>query len=201
MFWSWPASLFVEGVKSGSGNCEPSSRPAGNLCPQMVRSPDIPSNLIRPDNRERRTPPAAAQFCARASNVPASCSRNGANFSGKFELHRDHVIRREGETLKPKSGELVQDRALVRDGIGQNAIEGGDAVGYDEEEGFAEIENLADLSAAKFRDGKIESAKEGVRHQSERRMSNAERPTSNVGSRQSWRLHLGSRYRHGRRKH
>ena len=64
------------------------------------------------------------------------------------------------EPAKPERRKLVQHRALVRNGIGQNYIERRNAVGDDEEQCIPEIENLAHFAAAKsFDSGKINRGK------------------------------------------
>ena len=60
------------------------------------------------------------------------------------------MILGEVEFLKPKSGDLIQDRALRRNGIGQNDVEGGKTIADDKEQGIAEVENFAHFSTAQF---------------------------------------------------
>ncbi len=67
-----------------------------------------------------------------------------------FDVGGDHVILDKGEAPKPKRGKLVQDGALARNGIGENDIKGGEPIGRDEEESFAEIKHFADFAAAEF---------------------------------------------------
>jgi len=56
----------------------------------------------------------------------------------------------EVEFLKPESGDLIQDRALIWNGIGQNDVEGGKTIADDEEQGIAEVENFAHFATAQF---------------------------------------------------
>ena len=58
----------------------------------------------------------------------------------------------EVEFLKPESGDLIQDRSLIRNGIGENNVESGKTIADNEEEGIAEIEHFAHSSAAQFFD-------------------------------------------------
>ena len=49
-------------------------------------------------------------------------------------------------------GNLRQHFAFARNAVGHDDVEGGDAVGGDEQQTVAEIENLADLAAFHFLD-------------------------------------------------
>ena len=67
------------------------------------------------------------------------------------------MILRHFNLFEPKSGDLVQDRALVRNRVGQDDVESREAVGRDEEQRFVELENFAHLAAAQLADsGEIE---------------------------------------------
>src|SRR5204862_912008 len=70
------------------------------------------------------------------------------------EVRRDKVIIDSVETFEPKRGDLIEDRALVWNRIGQNHIEGREPIGHDEEKRLAEIENFADFPAAEFFDSR-----------------------------------------------
>jgi hypothetical protein len=83
----------------------------------------------------------------------------GFQHSGKIgEVHGDEVILDELHFSKPERGELREHLAFARDGIRQDAVECRDAIGGDEKQVFAEVENLAHFSARDFANaGKIES--------------------------------------------
>ncbi len=65
-----------------------------------------------------------------------------------FEIRRNKVVRNVAEMVEPKRRDLIENRALVRNWIGQDHIESRDAVRCDEEQRLAEIKNFADLAAA-----------------------------------------------------
>ena len=52
------------------------------------------------------------------------------------------------ERLKPKCGNLIEHRALVRDCVRQNYVKGRDAIGGDKEKRLAKIKNFAHLATA-----------------------------------------------------
>ena len=54
------------------------------------------------------------------------------------------------EFSKPKCRQLGQDLAFSGNGFGENAIEGGNAVGGDDQESFPEIEYLANFPTAEL---------------------------------------------------
>ena len=66
------------------------------------------------------------------------------------EISRDEVIVDLIEVFEPKRGELIQHCALVGNRIRQNHVEGRKAIGHDEKECIAKIENFAHLAAAHF---------------------------------------------------
>ena len=66
------------------------------------------------------------------------------------------MIAHESEALKPKRRNLIQDRAFEGHRIRQDAVEGGNAIGRDEEERLAQIKYFADFAAAEFWDREIE---------------------------------------------
>src|SRR3954470_1661467 len=71
----------------------------------------------------------------------------------------NHVVRDEIEPAKPEGGDLIQDGALLRDRVRQNDVEGRKAIGGNEEERVAEIEDFTDFSGAEFWNaGKVEVA-------------------------------------------
>ena len=81
------------------------------------------------------------------------------------EIGGNKMISDRGKLLEPESGDLVQDRAFVGNRIRQNDVESGEAVGRDEEQRLAEIEDFAHLAAAQFGQvRKIERDKSFVRH-------------------------------------
>ena len=62
------------------------------------------------------------------------------------------MISGKGESLKPESGNLIQHCTFEWNRIWQDDIESGEPVGSDKEQVLPEIENLAHLPAAQFRD-------------------------------------------------
>ena len=62
-----------------------------------------------------------------------------------------------GKEVEPEQRNLAQDAALVRNAGGQHIIEGGNAVGGDEQQALViELVNVADLSAGmKLEVGKV----------------------------------------------
>ncbi len=52
--------------------------------------------------------------------------------------------------VEPEIGNLRQHLALARDAVGHDAIKGGNAVGGDEQEVFAQIEDFADFAGFEF---------------------------------------------------
>ena len=74
----------------------------------------------------------------------------------RLESRGDEVVRNKVENVIPEYRHLREDLAFSRDCCWQDAVEGRNAVGGDNEEAVAEIENLTDFSTAKFFDaGKI----------------------------------------------
>jgi len=50
-----------------------------------------------------------------------------------IEVRSDEMVSGEVEFLKPESGDLIQDRALIRNRIRQNDVEGGKTIADDKE--------------------------------------------------------------------
>src|SRR6266568_3448704 len=50
-----------------------------------------------------------------------------------IEIRSDEMVLGEVEFLKPESRDLIQDRSLIRNGIGQNDIESGETIADDQE--------------------------------------------------------------------
>src|SRR6185369_13376931 len=75
-------------------------------------------------------------------------------FRKLFEIRGYKVIFDVVETLKPKRRNLIEDRALVRNWIGQDDVESRDAVGNDKQERVAKIKDFAHLAAAQFLDSR-----------------------------------------------
>ena len=91
---------------------------------------------------------------------PRSCSRNDDSSFGNFSMSSMiRVVLDKGELAKPERGNLIQNGAFLRNRIGENDVEGREAIGSDEEQGFAEIEDLADFAGAEFGNaGQVEVA-------------------------------------------
>jgi hypothetical protein len=71
----------------------------------------------------------------------------------------------ERESPKPERGNLVQDRAFLRNRIGQDDIEGRQPIGGDKEESVAEVEDFTDFAGAEFADArKVERSNQGAFH-------------------------------------
>jgi hypothetical protein len=69
------------------------------------------------------------------------------------------------ESLEPEMGKLGEHFALVRDAVGHDAIERGDPIRGDEQQGVPEVENLADLAALELLDaGKVQSEQRFICH-------------------------------------
>ena len=75
-----------------------------------------------------------------------------------------------GHLREPEMRDLRQDFALTRYAIGQDAVEGGNAVGGDKQEAVAQIENLPDFAAFEFADaGQIQREQWFVQHRANMR--------------------------------
>ncbi len=57
------------------------------------------------------------------------------------------IGRQRGEALEPEVGQLREHLAFAWDAVGHDAIEGRDPVGGHQQQGLAQIKNLADLAA------------------------------------------------------
>src|SRR3974390_3246828 len=68
----------------------------------------------------------------------------GGKFGGGEDVVRHDVAKK----IEPEERELREDAALVGDGSGHDDIEGGEAIGSDEEEAVAEIVNVAHFAAS-----------------------------------------------------
>ncbi len=68
------------------------------------------------------------------------------------------MVRHErGKFLEPEMGNLREHFAFVRNAVGHDDVEGGDAVAGDEQEAVAEVKDFADFAGADFFDaGQIE---------------------------------------------
>ena len=76
------------------------------------------------------------------------------------------MIRNVRKLRKPPAAELGEHFALAGYRIRENAVKGRDAVGRDNEQFIAEIEDFADFAAAKFGDaGKVAGQEIHVRNQ------------------------------------
>jgi preprotein translocase subunit YajC len=70
-------------------------------------------------------------------------------FAGEgVEIGRNEMVRHEVEALEPEGGQGGEHLTLPGDGIGQNAVESGQAVGGDQQGAVARGVNLADFAAA-----------------------------------------------------
>ena len=67
-----------------------------------------------------------------------------------LDPYSDKVILDLVESLEPKRGNLVQHRALVWNGVGQDHVKSRDAIRGDKEQRLPEIKDFAHLSAAQF---------------------------------------------------
>ena len=86
----------------------------------------------------------------------ASLSANGWRFfgSGSFGVG-EQVVRLERFGLRePEIGNLREHLALARDAVGHDDVEGRDAVGGDEQQAVAEVEDFAHLAALEFFDAR-----------------------------------------------
>jgi len=52
------------------------------------------------------------------------------------------------ETLEPEKGNLREHFAFARNAVGHDDVEGGDAVAGDEQQGVAEVKQVADFAAS-----------------------------------------------------
>src|SRR5262249_24929346 len=74
-------------------------------------------------------------------------------FFFKFlERRRDKEISNIVESLEPKRGNLIEHRALVRNWIGNAAVEAADRMGDDKKQCLAQVEHCAYLAGAQFSD-------------------------------------------------
>ena len=67
------------------------------------------------------------------------------------KMRGDEVIWNKVELVEPERGNLGENFAFVRNRVGQDAVEGGDAIRRDEQKVFAKVKDFAHLSAAEFR--------------------------------------------------
>jgi hypothetical protein len=71
----------------------------------------------------------------------------------------------ERKSPKPESGNLVQDRAFLRNRIRQDDIEGRQPIGGDEEKSVPEVEDFTDFAGAEFGDArKVKRSNQGACH-------------------------------------
>jgi hypothetical protein len=68
------------------------------------------------------------------------------------DVRGNHVVLGKRETTEPKCRQLIQNGTFTWNRIGENNIESGDSICCNEEQGFAEIKNLANFTAAQFLD-------------------------------------------------
>ncbi len=63
--------------------------------------------------------------------------------------------------MEPEGGQAGEDVALARDGIGEDAVKGGNAVGSDQEEVVADLKDFADFAGGDFSDSReVQGVKE-----------------------------------------
>ena len=72
----------------------------------------------------------------------------------RFEAGSEEVAGNEIQHAMPEGGHLRENLALARDAGGQDAVESGNAIRRHDEQGVAEVENLADFSAPELRDAR-----------------------------------------------
>ena len=150
MFSSWPVVALVEGVKMGSGKASDSFRPGGkrdaaDLAGGLVFLPGGAGDVAAHHALDREHFGALHQHGASAQLVGILADRRRI----LVDLGRDQVVGDDiGEVIEPEQGNLGQDAALVGNAGGQNVVEGGDAVGGDEEQLLvAEAVHIAHLAA------------------------------------------------------
>ena len=108
--------LLVEGVKIGPGNFDASCSPSGSFTPQtrpgfLVILPTGTSEVTADNTLDRG---AARSFLRAWSGPPVDRERHAT--IGKFiEVRGDEMVSGEVEFLKPESGDLIRDRALVQE--------------------------------------------------------------------------------------
>ena len=66
----------------------------------------------------------------------------------------DQVIRNKVELIEPERRYLAKNFAFVRYRVGQDAVEGGNAVSCNNQEVFAEIKDFTHFAAAEFRNSR-----------------------------------------------
>ena len=153
MFSSWPLAAFVEGVKSVSGQRRGLLQALGQHLAadgaiRLVLLPAGAGEVAAHDALHRQRLRLSHDHGAAGERLREGRERGRE----AARIERDEVIRDRRKALEPKGGERVQDGAFARDGVGQDAVEGRNAIGRDEQEVLAEIEDFADLAAGEFAD-------------------------------------------------
>ena len=109
-----------------------------------------PSNRNQQDTRARHTRSRAAPSFFEHGAARQLIAKGTQRLRKLIEVRSDEMVSGEVELLKPESGDLIQDRALIRNRIRQNDVEGGKTIADDEEQGIAEVENFAHFATAQF---------------------------------------------------
>ena len=138
-------------MKIGPGNFDASCSPSGNFTPQtrpglLVILPTGTSKITAHNTLDRERLRLFYEHGA-ARQLIAKCTQRLRKL---FEVRSDEMVFGEVQFLKPESGDLIQDRALIRNRIRQNDVEGGKTIADDEEQGIAEVENFAHFATAQF---------------------------------------------------
>ncbi len=150
MFSSCPSSAFVAGVKSGSASFADSRQARGepvaaDLARALVVFPARTREVAAHDALDGEDLGAADEHRAAAQQVFVLTKRLGH----LGDIGRDEVVRRDArEALEPEARERGEHFAFARDLRREDAVEGGDAVGGDDEQVvFVHLVHVAHLAA------------------------------------------------------
>ena len=148
MFTSWPLSALVAGVKIGSGSRSLSIRPGGSAMPQTVPGCGIPSSPI-PTRYPRTTHSIGTTWVLR-TNMRAAGQRFAVGPGRQVhvvDVGGQQMVRL-AKPLEPESAGLGQYPPFVGNARGKDPIECADAIGGDQEQFVAKVENIAHLATA-----------------------------------------------------
>ena len=159
IFSSWPVSALVDGVKIGSGNSDDSFNPGGSLMPQTVcdfwysfqpRTGEVTAH----DAFDGQRFGISSQSWS-AARVVCKCVRQTAKAGQRFAGAGEQMVRLERFGLRePEIRNLREHLAFARNAVGHDDVESREAVGGDEQQAVAEVEDFAHLAALELFDAR-----------------------------------------------
>ena len=154
MLMSCPLAALVAGVKIGVGQAVRFPQPcrqgdAAHRPALAVLLPARPRQVPARDALDVDGPCLPRQHRPATQHVGVGLRRGGE--AGHIE--REEVVRDDiGQLVEPERRQLRQHLALVGDAGAQHVVEGGDAVGGDQEQRIAQVVDVAHFAGAKPRD-------------------------------------------------